>query len=72
MSIYDETKPLYIETDISGVGRGAALLQIRSRTSCFRDKVPENSILRPIAFTNKSLSGAEERYNNIERETLSI
>ena len=27
MKFYDETKPLYIETDASGVGLGAALIQ---------------------------------------------
>ena len=34
MKFYHETKPLYIETDASGVDLGAALLQTRSNTSC--------------------------------------
>ena len=44
----------------------AAPLQTRSSTGCPRDKVPDNSILRPIAFANKSLSSAERRYSNTE------
>ena len=56
MKFYDETKPPYIETDSSGVGLGATLLQTRSYTSCPRDEVPDNSILRPIAFSSKSLT----------------
>ena len=72
MKFYDESKPLNIETDASGVKLGAALLQTRSGTSCPRDEAPNNSILRPIASTSKSLSSAEERYSNIEREALSI
>ena len=60
MKFYDETKQLYIETDASGVALGAALLQTKSNTNCLRDKVPDNSIFRPIAFSSKSLTGAEK------------
>ena len=72
MKFYDETKPLYLETDVSGVGLGAALVQTRSDTSFPRDTAPDNSIFRPILFASKSLSGAERRYSNIEREALGI
>ena len=72
IKFYDETEPLYIETDVSGVELGAALLQTRDNTSCHRDEAPDNSILRPIAFSNKSFTGAEKRYSNMEREALSI
>ena len=65
MRFYDETKPLYLETDASGVGLGAGLLQTRSSKSCCRDTAPYNSIFRPIAFVSKSLSNAEKRYSNI-------
>ena len=34
---FDETKPLYLETDASGVGLRASLLQTRNYTSCPRD-----------------------------------
>ena len=60
MKFYDETKPLYIETDASGVGLGAAFLQTRSNTSCPRDKVPDNSILRPTIFSSKNLTGQKK------------
>ena len=60
MKFYDKTKPLYIEMNVSGVGLGATLLQTRSNTSCHKDKAPDNSILRSIAFAIKSLMGAEK------------
>ena len=72
MKFLDVTKLLYIETYMSGVGLGAALLQTRSNTSCLRDKVLDNGILRPIAFSKKSLTGAEKIFSNIERESLGI
>ena len=45
MKFYNETKPLYIETDVSGAGLGAALLQTRDNISCHRDDAPVSSIL---------------------------
>ena len=60
MEFYDETKPLYIETDASEVGLGAALLQTRSNTNCHRGDMLDNSLLRPIVFSSKSLTGAEK------------
>ena len=61
MKFYDETQPLYLETDASGVRLGTVLLQTRSGTSCSNDKAPYNSILRPIMFASKSLSSMERR-----------
>ena len=72
MEFYDETKPLYLETNTSGVGLGAGLLQTRSGTSCPRDMAPDNNILRPSVFASKSLSSTEKRYSNIEREASGI
>ena len=72
MKFYDDTKPLYLETDISRVGLGAAILQTREGTTCQKDTVPDNTILHPIAFASKSLMGTECRYSNIEREALGI
>ena len=69
MKFYDETKPLYIDTDASGVGLGTALLQTRNNTICPRDEAPDNGILRPTASTSKILTRAEKRYSNIERST---
>ena len=72
MKFYDDTKLLYLETDASGVGLGAALLQTWEAAICQKDTVPDNTILCPIAFASKSLTGAEHRYSNIKRETLGI
>ena len=72
MKFYDDTKPLYLETDASDVGLGAALLQMCEGTTCQKDTLPDNTILQPIAFASKSLTGAEHRYSNIEREALGI
>ena len=72
MKFYDETKPLYTETDMSGVGQGATLLQTRSNTSCPKDEVPDNSLFRPTAVASKSLTGVEKRYSNTEREAQGI
>ena len=72
MKFYNDTKPLYLETDASGVGLGAALLQTWEGTTCQKDTVPDNTVLCPIAFVSKSLTGTEHRYSNIEREALGI
>ena len=72
MRIYDDAEPLYLETDTSGVGLGAALLQMHEGRACQKDVVPDNINLCPTAFASKSLTGAECRYSNIEREALGI
>ena len=72
MEFYDETKSLYLETDASGIGLGAALIQTRDGSSCLKDSIPNNTILQPIVFTSKSLTCAECRYSNIENEALGI
>ena len=56
LQFYDPAKPLIVQVDASGTGLGAALIQ-------------DNG---PIAFASKSLTGAETRYSNIEREMLAI
>ena len=66
------SKTLYLETDASGIGLGAALLQSRNGETCPRDIAPGNTILRPITFASKSLTGAEQRYSNIKKEALGI
>ena len=72
MKFYDDTKLLYLETDASGVGLGAALLPLRDNTNCPKRHAPDNTILYPIAFASKSLTGAVQRYSNIECEALGI
>ena len=54
MTFYDVTKLLYLETDASGVGLSAALLQMHEGTTCQKDTVPDNTILHPTAFASKS------------------
>ena len=72
MKFYDDTKPLYLETDASVVGLTVALLQMHERTTYQKDIAPNNAILCPIVFANKSLTGAQCRYSIIEREALGI
>ena len=72
MTFYNETKPLYLEIDASGIGLGAALLQTRDDTTCPKDTAPDNTVLRSITFASKSLTSVEWRYSNIEREALGI
>ena len=72
MKFYDDTKPLYLETDTSRVGLGVALLHMHEGTACQKDVALDNTTLYPIAFASKSLTGAECRYSNIEREALGI
>ena len=72
MKFYDETKPLYLETDASRIGLGAALLQTRDGMTCPKDTAPDNTILRPIALASKSLTSTECRCINIKREALGI
>ena len=72
MKFYDDTKSLYLKTDTSGIGLGAALLQLKDNTTCQTHMAPDNTILCPIAFASKSLMGTECRYSNIECKALGI
>ena len=72
MKFYDHTKPLYLVTDASGVGLGAALLQLCDNTACQKGMAPDNTNLCPIAFASKSVTGAEWRYSNIKGGALGI
>ena len=72
MKFYNKKKELFLETDALGVGLGAALLQLRDNTAWQQGTAPDNTILQPIVFASKSLTGAESRYINIEHEALGI
>ena len=79
LSYFDKNLPVFIEVDASGHGLGACLLQgnieeqelvnasqTEGKFFEFRNR------LHPIAFASKSLSEAETRYSNIERELLGV
>ena len=72
VKFYNETKPLYLETDASGIRLRTALLQTRDGTTCPKDITPDNTILRAVMFPSKNLTSTEWRYSNIEREVLGI
>ena len=59
MKFYDDAKLRYLKTDASGIGLGAALLQLKDHTNCPKDTAPDNTILCPITFVSKSLTGAK-------------
>ena len=54
MKSYNETKPLYLETDASGIVLGTALLQTRGGTTYSKDIAPGNTILRPLCLQVKA------------------
>ena len=79
MSYYDKTKPIFIEADASGQGLGAVLLQgsvnneeLKQASQTDGKYLKFRNKLKPIAFASKSLSEAEQRYSNIERELLGV
>ena len=72
MKFYNDGKPLYLETDVSGVSLGAALLQLCNNMVCQKGMATDNITLHPIAFASKSLISVEWRYSNIKCEVLGI
>ena len=65
-------KPLFLETDISGVSLGTVLLQVRKAINWQYDEASGNKVLCLIAFASESLSSMETRYNDISRVMLGI
>ena len=63
---------LYLGTETSNISLGARLLQIRDGMTCGHDEIPDNAILHLTEFTSKSISSAEQFYNNLECEALGI
>ena len=59
--ITDPDLELFLKTDASGVAIGMALLQSGNY---------DRELLYPIAYGSKTLTDAETRYANIERELL--
>ena len=60
MKFYDDTKPLCIEIDASGVVLGAAHLLTRSNTSCHRGKALEIASLDPLLLSAKASPGRKK------------
>ena len=48
MEFYNNSRPLYLETDALGIGLGAALLQLCDNTVCQVGVAPQNITLHPI------------------------
>ena len=80
LQLYDVSHPLLIECNAFKKGLGCTLLQPMDRNitdqdiSDFSEKEIEEFVkhLRPVAYSNKSISDAETQYSNIERELLGI
>ena len=53
---YDETKPIVLTVDSGSKGLGAAIVQDG----------------KPIAYASSALSETQQRYSQIEKETLAI
>ena len=61
LQYFNVAKTPILQTDASLLGLGVALLQEN-----------ESGVVQPVAYASKSLSGAEKRYDCIERELLAI
>ena len=46
MKFYNETKTLYLKTDVTRIGLGTTLLQTRDNMTCSKDAAPDNTIWR--------------------------
>ena len=72
MMFYDVSRPLYLETEASGVNLGAVLLHVRKGMNCGHYRVSDNATLCPITYTSNTLLSTEWWYSNIKWEALGI
>ena len=54
MQFYDALKPLYLESDTSGMSLEAGLLQIRKGMNCGNAKAPDNIVLTQLHLPVKA------------------
>ena len=72
---YNPNLAVFIESDASKVGLGAALLQ--TEKPCYENDITDDTLLesfqlKPVAYASKSLTTAEQNYSNIEHEALGL
>ena len=72
MAFYYEKEQLYVETNDSGVGLGASVLQAKDDLQFPSNEAPGKAVLWPVISVIKSLTSAETHHSNIEREALGI
>ena len=61
LAFADLEKPFVLETDVSGIGLGAVLLQEQ-----------EDGKLHPVAYASRALHGSEKNYHSSKLEFLSL
>ena len=61
LAFADLEKPFILETNASGIGLGAVLLQEQ-----------EDGKLHPVAYTNRALHGSQKNYHSSKLEFLTL
>eukprot|EP00963_Diacronema_lutheri_P009799 scaffold920_cov430-Pavlova_lutheri.AAC.1 len=61
LALFDEDKPIRVETDASDIGMGASLMQ-----------QDEQGTWRPVEYWSKKFNSAQQNYHPAEKETCAI